>query len=98
MTRRYALTNAAARDLDAIWDYTADTWSIDQADRYIAEIGVACEALARGDKIGRPADDIRPGSRKFAVGSHVLFFRQRPDGVTEVVRVLHQQMDLPSNL
>ena len=98
MTRRYVLTNAAARDLDTIWDYTADTWSTDQAERYVADIGAACEGLARGDRTGRPADDIRAGYQKLAVGSHVLFFRVRPDDVIEIVRVLHQSMDFHSHL
>lgn len=29
------LSPAAEADLDAIWDYTADNWSIAQADSYV---------------------------------------------------------------
>ncbi|WP_209714988.1 type II toxin-antitoxin system RelE/ParE family toxin [Duganella sp. 1411] len=31
----YRLTPAAERDLESIWIYTSQRWSIDQADRYI---------------------------------------------------------------
>ena len=33
-------------DIDGIWDYSADNWGPDQADRYTDEIRDACHALA----------------------------------------------------
>lgn len=95
---RYVLTNAAAQDLDSIWDYSAETWSVDQADKYVREIRAACDALAKGEKQGRPAEEVRAGYQKLAVGSHFLFFRERGDAIIEIVRILHQRMDIPSHL
>ena len=54
----------------------------------------ACEALADGRRKGRNADNIRPGYRKLSVGSHVLFFRVTGGGEIDVVRILHQRMDV----
>ncbi len=31
---KYRLTNEAIRDLDEIWSFTYEKWSVDQADRY----------------------------------------------------------------
>ena len=92
----YILSPAARADLDSIWEYTAETWGLDQAERYIFDIRTACEALASGRKKGRSAEDIRTGYRKLAVGSHLLFFRVTGEGVIDVIRILHQRMDLPS--
>lgn len=30
---RFVLSPAAVKDIDAIWDYTADTWSAKQAEQ-----------------------------------------------------------------
>ena len=44
---------AAAADIENIWDYSAEHWGPDQADRYTDELRAACLALARGDRQGR---------------------------------------------
>lgn len=95
---RFILTKAAASDLDHIWDYAEKTWSADQAEKYTGDIKAACEGLASGQRTGQAVDDIRAGYRKIAVGSHFIFFRARRDGAVEIVRILHQRMDIPSHL
>ncbi len=94
----FALTPAAQADVDDIWDYTAEVWNTDQANRYVLAIRDACAALAAGKSRGRPIDDIRPGYLKHAVGSHFLFFRVTDDGVIEIIRILHQRMDVAAHL
>ena len=47
-----AFSPAAESDIDSIWDYSADNWGPDQADRYTDEIRDACHALASGSKQG----------------------------------------------
>jgi len=94
----YALSPRAREDLSDIWSYSADRWGDAQADRYIRLIASACEALATGGRRGRRADVIRAGYFRYAVGSHVLFYRMRPRRGIEVVRILHQSMDLRRHL
>ena len=89
--RRVTFSPAAISDIDSIWDYTAETWGADQADRYTDDIQNACEALAVGLKKGRDVD-VRDGYLKYAVGKHFVFFVMAGDGIA-VIRVLHQQMD-----
>jgi toxin ParE1/3/4 len=93
----YILSPPARADLDAIWDYSAETWGDEQAERYVRDIRAACGALASGHKKGRSAEDIRGGYRKLSVGSHLLFYRTTDEGVIDVIRILHQHMDLPSH-
>jgi toxin ParE1/3/4 len=57
----YVLSPLAEADIDSIWDYTAENWSGDRANRYVRDIHAACEQLASGRRIGRSIDDIRPG-------------------------------------
>ncbi len=92
----YLLSPRAQDDLDSIWDYTERTWNVDQAERYVREILLACEGLGSGRRQGRSAENIRRGYRKLAVGSHFLFYRTTAAGEIDVVRILHQSMDIPS--
>lgn len=87
---------AALADLDAIWDYTADQWSADQADKYVDDIFEACEDLSAGRKSGRRVE-IRPDYLKFGVGSHLVFYRERSKKL-EVIRILHARMDTGRHL
>jgi toxin ParE1/3/4 len=88
----YVLSPRAQVDLDEIWDYSASHWGDAQAEVYARQIQTPIELIAKTPHRGRPCDDIRPGYSKFAVGSHVLFYRLTDDGI-DVVRVLHQRMD-----
>ncbi len=74
MAGGYALSPAARADVEEIWDYTLRHWGEAQAERYMRNIGDACEALGNGTLTGRSAEDIRAGYRKAAVGSHVVFY------------------------
>ena len=94
----YILSLAAQADLNEIWDYSARNWGAGQANRYVLDIRAACEALANGSRQGRPIDDIRPGYRKLAVASHFLFYRITDAGMIDIIRILHQRMDVASRL
>lgn len=87
---------AAVADIGAIWDYTAETWGVGQADRYVDDIRRACVGLADGERMGRRVD-VLDGYLSFPVGRHLIFFRQLETGIV-VIRVLHQSMDVERHL
>ena len=62
------------------------------------ELQRAIELAAANPRICPACDEIRPGDRKLAVGSHTLYYRVMPDGVIDIVRVLHQRMDVDRHL
>lgn len=92
MTGGFVLTPRAQRDLDEIWDYTADRWGLDQAETYTRQLWADIKAVAASPAIGRPCPEVRAGYHKHPSGSHVLFYRLIPDGI-DVVRILHERMD-----
>ena len=94
----YLLSPAAQADMAKIWDYTVERRGPAQAERYVLDIRDACAALADGSAQGRAVDDIRPGYRKLAVGSHFLFFRATDAGMIQVIRILHRRMDVEARL
>ncbi|MBW8882150.1 MAG: type II toxin-antitoxin system RelE/ParE family toxin [Asticcacaulis sp.] len=93
----YILSPLARRDLEDIWTYTRDKWSRRQADVYLKDMLLAITGLADGNRIGISADDIRSGYWKHWTGSHVIFYRRTQNGV-DVVRILHQNMDVNAHL
>lgn len=95
---RYFLSPAAQIDLEQIWDYTCHRWGVEQADEYLRDLQRAIELAAVNPRIGQACEEIRPGYRKLAAGSHTPYCRVTPDGVVDVVRVLHQRMDVDRHL
>lgn len=88
----YRLTPAAQSDLSTIWDFTTERWDRDRAERYISEIRAAIERIAADPRLGLRCDEIRQGYRRYGIGSHLIFYVDREDGV-DVIRILHQRMD-----
>ncbi|MDJ1006792.1 MAG: type II toxin-antitoxin system RelE/ParE family toxin [Paracoccaceae bacterium] len=83
---------SAISDIDLIWDYTAETWGFDQANRYTLDIRAVCDDLASGRKMGRRVHE-REGYLRYSIGGHVVFFKELGGGIV-VMRVLHQRMDV----
>ena len=94
---RYILSPLARVDLNKIWDFTADRWDEDQADAYLRMIQAAIETAAENPLHSPAIYDVRPGYRRHRAGAHLILFRQIA-GAIDVVRVLHENMDVPSHL
>ncbi len=92
----YRLSPLAESDLEEIWLYTAETWSLDQADSYHRAIIKAIEGLASGRNIWQKSN-VLDGYWKYRVGKHIVFFRS-PDGFLDVIRILHERMDVNQHL
>jgi len=88
----YRLAPAAERDLEVIWAYTVQQWSVEQAHRYIDILTVAFADLAQSPKTAQACDHIRPGYRCSRVERHRVYFRITEYGIA-IIRVLHDRMD-----
>lgn len=88
----YVLSPRAQRDVEDIWNYTAQRWSVDQAETYVRALQQALHRLSEEPSRARSCEDIRAGYFKYLVGSHVIFFRTNA-GKIDVSRILHEQMD-----
>jgi toxin ParE1/3/4 len=65
---------------------------------YVREIQRAIERVMDNPMIGRGCDEVRRGCRKHDVGSHTLYYRIASADVIDVVRILHQRMDVDRRL
>jgi len=88
----------AIDDLSDIWNYTIEKWSVEQADKYYFLIKSACRDLAKGKFRGKSYKEISSDVLGFNVGKHIIFYKHHDTGIFEVVRILHQSMDLNNRL
>jgi len=94
---KYRISEAAKSDLDAIWEYTFNKWSKEQADRYYSLIMSEIEFITGNLTSGRPMSHVKKGYFASYVKSHMILFKRNQE-IVEVIRVLHQKMDVESNL
>ncbi len=94
----YLLTTAARKDLIDIGRFTTEKWGKRQRDKYLKQLDDAFKLLARQPEIGRDADDIRLGYKKFSQGSHIIFYRAGTESKIVVIRILHNSMDVDQHL
>jgi len=93
----FTLRPKTLADLESIWDYTVETWGEEQAERYLRLINQSFHKIADNPGLGRPCDAIRKGYRRLGVGRHMVFYRAGDNGI-DVVRILHERMDVNRHL
>jgi len=95
----YKLSRKAEEDLEDIWLYTLETWSKEQADRYLSLIFDEIEFLTSNPKTGQDFDHIRKSYRYSKVKSHLIFYKhKKSEDIIEVIRILHERMDLENRI
>jgi toxin ParE1/3/4 len=94
----YTLTNKAVSDLTAIWEYTVETWSEHQADKYYFMLLAACQDIADGKFKGKNYPEINIAILGLRAGQHILFYRKLSNDTIEIARILHSQMDLKNRM
>lgn len=95
----YKISKKAQIDIENIWLYTFETWSIEQADRYFNLILDEIEYLTQNPTSGKDFNHIRKGYYRSKVKSHYIFYRiNLKENEIEIIRILHQQMDIENRL
>ena len=88
----------AIDDITDIWDYTLKKWSENQADKYYGLIKTACKEIATESAIGRSYNEINISLLGYRVGKHIIFYQNVSNDEIEVIRILHERMDLKNRL
>jgi toxin ParE1/3/4 len=93
----YRLTNKALDDLRSIARFTEKTWGREQRNKYLSKLDESFQVLVHEPGLGRACDEIRQGYRKHHVGRHLIFYRLIASQI-EIIRILHESMDIDSHL
>ena len=95
---QYVISEKAVEDINNIWIYTAENWSVAQADRYYNLIYDEIEYIVNNFDMARDFGEIRKSYKCSKVKSHLIFFKIDKMNEIEVVRVLHEKMDIEIRL
>ncbi|WP_405207221.1 type II toxin-antitoxin system RelE/ParE family toxin [Aquimarina sp. LLG6339-5] len=92
------LRQKAIDDLNNIWDYTFEKWSEKQADKYYAIIKMTCNGIGESPNIGKEYHGITKNLLGLKSGRHIIFYQQILSERIEVIRILHERMDLKNRI
>jgi toxin ParE1/3/4 len=95
---KYFLTNKAVEDLSKIWEYTYEGWSESQADKYYDLLTSSFQGIVQNPELGKNYDEIYKIIFGLHVGKPIVFYRKAQAGDIEILRILHQRMDLKSKM
>ena len=94
----FILSRRAKADIKDIGRYTLETWGKAQRNTYLATLYACFQDLADSPSRGSDCGSLRVGYRKKQCGRHLVFYRTGDEGLLEIVRVLHESMDMASRL
>ncbi len=92
------LRQEAINDLSDIWEYTSETWSESQAIKYYEAIKQASLDISQDISQGREYTEISRNLLGYRINSHIIFYHFVAASEIEVIRILHERMDLKRQL
>ena len=90
----FSLTEAAKSDLKNIARFTQKRWGRDQRNHYLKTLDDCFHQLSNNPNMGKVCGEIRPGYYKLPTGRHIVYYRSKSNESIEIVRVLHENMDV----
>ncbi len=88
----------AIDDLNNIWKYTFEKWSENQADIYYATLKIASKGIGEKPEIGKEYFGVNKNLLGLSVGKHTIFYQLISVDEIEVIRILHERMDLKKRI
>lgn len=89
------ISKNAVQDIENILTYTLENWGIKQFHKYKELLEEALVKIEANPELlpSKSRDDLTLGCRSYPVGKHIFFYRVK-NNTLEVIRVLHQRMDI----
>ena len=97
MRLQFHLSKLALNDLDSIWAYTCEKWSIKQANEYYNEILDVINLICDNPQIGKSIQEVKQNHRSRIVRSHMIIYKIENNHIY-IDRILHQNMDVENKL
>jgi toxin ParE1/3/4 len=98
MKHTFLIRRAALTDLKDIARYTRKNWGISQEKLYIKGIFDCFDKIVKHETFNVDFSHIKAGCFKCKVNHHLVFFQWHNDGRPEIIRILHEEMDIPMQL
>jgi len=93
----YRLSPKAVSDLEGIWHYSAQTWSVERADRYIDDLTFSFDVLVSHPELARERKEFNPPVRIHPHQKHLIIYTIVADHIS-IIRILGGGQDWHSIL
>jgi toxin ParE1/3/4 len=94
----YRLSKKAIFDLKSIWEYTFERWSENQADKYYQMLIECFDEVSSNPKSGKSYSIVFDDLKGYKAGRHVIFYIETEEGFIDILRILHERMDLKNRM
>ena len=98
MTMSFKIKRAALDDLRTISRYTRKKWGREKEVVYIKGLFACFDAIANHETHNRDLSHLVTGCHSYKISHHLIIFRWLEDGRPEILRVLHEKMDITLHL
>ena len=95
---KVVLRQEAINDLNNIWFYTFEKWSEKQADKYYSNLEFACQQIGENPELGKVYEGIKSSLLGLRTGKHIIFYQILSEKEIEIIRILHERMDLKNRI
>ncbi|MFT5778116.1 MAG: toxin ParE1/3/4 [Crocinitomicaceae bacterium] len=92
------LRQKAIDDINNIWVYTFEKWSENQADKYYSLVRFACKEISKNPNLGKVYNGISENLLGLKSGKHIIFYQLISEDEIDVIRILHESMDLKDRM
>lgn len=96
-SNHYIIREKAEIDLEDIYSYTVTRFGEAQAEDYLRGLILAFEGLSSGQKVARSYENVGAGLLCYSYQSHLIFFKKISSSI-DILRILHQSMDIKRHL
>ncbi len=86
----YRLTRDADADLVQMFLYGFESFGVRKAEEYRDGMVRCLALLAENPRLGRPAEEVGPGTRRHEHAQHVIFYNELPDGLL-ITAIVHER-------
>lgn len=93
----FRISKLAKRDLEKIWNFTANEWSPTQANKYYNSLIRGIKSICKNPGIGRSIQEVKKEHRILPIKSHLIVYKFDRN-IVFVDRILHRRMDIDSRL
>ena len=89
---RLSFSTKASLDLVGLLEFGVESWGEVAARRYSDRLTARIAGLLEHPELGPPANEVGIGLRRISAGSHVVFYRVRPNEIW-ISRILHASQE-----
>ncbi len=93
MKLKIRISNLAILDLENIFEYTMNKWSLQQAEEYYKGIQSEFDAISLNPALGKSIQEIKKNHRCKVCKSHFIIYKVENE-IVFIDRILHQRMNI----